>query len=298
MTSPTPRPAWEQEISAAWTAPPAKAGAYRLHHRLSDTVHGWLDGRHKIPLLPAEPTEQTEQTEQSEPTGPAGPPGPGGSGGPAEPGEPGEPGPMIRIWTPRIKVLAAEAGENIARERESLAEFYARVRTRLGEARAEKRAYAEKIKYADEELGLAREPLPEEEQNTRRLAEQDGQRRPAALVRRRRLAERDRRIAHAQNGYQSAVAGHAEAAETEAALCQIIRARHAAAQAAIWRHHERAQRRIATYLQQLMRSRGKDGPRLNQVIPPEPIGPDLPDWVRGEAWLDTDGDGPGDQPEL
>ena len=38
--------------TSPWTRPPEQPAPYRLPARLSDMLHGWLDGRRGIPELP------------------------------------------------------------------------------------------------------------------------------------------------------------------------------------------------------------------------------------------------------
>jgi hypothetical protein len=257
----------------AWTTRPAEPSGYGPLARLSDMFHGWYDGKRRIPLLVA-----------GEPSDGATP-----DGTTSEDESPGEETPEavsvheaaneLRVWTPRIEVLGREARQAIAREKRSLDEAQAGVAKRLGKARAEKQTLEEKIKLAEEDLGLARRPQPEEERTTRRLAERDSRTHPDAFVRQRRQAEHARKLAKAQRGYLALIARHAEVSESEEALREAINRRNSAAQAAAWQHYERGQRRIATYLQQLVRSRKREGPRLNQIIPLHPVGPDLPSWL-------------------
>ena len=59
----------------------------------------------------------------------------------------------------------------------------------------------------------------------------------------------------------------------------LIRERAEVARAAARRHHEFALRRVATYLQQLVRKHPR-GAELNQWLMDYRVAPDLPEWAR------------------
>ena len=69
----------------------------------------------------------------------------------------------------------------------------------------------------------------------------------------------------------------------------LIRDRAAVARAAAKRHSELAHRRIATYLQQLVRTH-RQGADLNMLLVTHPVGPDLPEWVTSAHDADLDED--------
>ena len=129
-------------------------------------------------------------------------------------------------------------------------------------------------------LAQARSPLtdPEREPALRR----DEQRRPAGLVRARRLAGAERRLADAEQVHRSVMVRLAEADREAQLREELIKDRAAAAQAAARRHHELAMRRIATYLQQLTRTH-PHGAELSRLLMRNPVGADLPEWTRESA---------------
>ena len=113
----------------------------------------------------------------------------------------------------------------------------------------------------------------------RRLAEQDAGSRPDTLVSARRRAAWDRRLSTAEEQHQSATAKLARAAHGFRLHEDLIRERAEVARAAARRHHDFALRRVATYLQQLVRKHPR-GAELNEWLTDYRVGPDLPEWAR------------------
>jgi hypothetical protein len=301
MASPDPHsPQW-RSTPTVWTWPPEEPSVYRLRDRLSDMFHGWRDGRRKILLLsqvPDGPGKGPSSAAGPGP-GPAGEPSPAGSTGAGlRTGRASEAvsgtTPEVAISTPRIMVLGSEALEAIAREELLLEKSRAPLILQLEEARAVQDALPEKIRLAADALLVAQQVQPVEDQTRRRTAEQNDRQRPHSLILSRRRGEHSRRLAKAERDYLALTERHAEAIRTAEALAEIIGHRTAAAQAAARRDHERGQRRIATYLQQLVRSRKPDDLHLNTLILRHPVGPDLPEWVRGPIPIEpeTDETGP------
>jgi hypothetical protein len=150
----------------------------------------------------------------------------------------------------------------------------------LSRFRSAQDAYEAACQDAKAVLERAQRPLTEPELSVRRLAEHDPSERPDSLVRARRQAEWERRLAAAMHLTQAAAAQVAEATREAQLREELIADRIAVARAVALRHREFHLRRIATYLQQLMRSH-KQGTDLNMLLMRYPVGPDLPEWTRG-----------------
>jgi hypothetical protein len=210
-------------------------------------VHGWLDGRRGLPPHPVDPVGQE--------TG---------------------------LSTPRIDVLSAQAAELIETERILCGEECALLKREATSFLQRRDALTGEIAVTAAKLAQARSPLTDPEREARRFAERDEQRRPAGLVRARRLAGWERRLAAAEQVHQSVMVRLAEADRETQLREELIEDRAAAARAAARRHHELAMRRIATYLQQLTRTH-PHGAELSRLLMRNPVGPDLPEWTRESA---------------
>src|SRR5271166_1963733 len=109
--------------ASPWTRPPEQPAPYRLPARLSDMLHGWLDGRRGIPELPngrtsavsmaAAPDTETDDPKLSD--------------------SPDVAKPQIRPptpWTPRIGVLVRRSRELIEEERIRFADDWSELKRR------------------------------------------------------------------------------------------------------------------------------------------------------------------------
>ncbi|MGH3277505.1 MAG: hypothetical protein ACRDNZ_24670 [Streptosporangiaceae bacterium] len=264
----------QQDVRTAgspWTRPPESPSPYRLAARLSDMLHGWLDGRRGIPGLPEDRIAEVDMR----PEEPA-----GTDVAPAAPrAAPDLRTPRIpELWTPRMEVLVRQARERTEGERIKLADDLAVLMRKAAHSRQTTEGLAEQLTACKQALNQAREPLTDIDLARRRLAEQDARSRPDELVSDRRHAAWERQRSAAEQRYQTAVAQHAEARQTLLVNESLIRERTAVARSAGRRHYELALRRIATYLQQLVRKHRR-GPELNALLLRYRVGPDLPEWV-------------------
>jgi len=261
--------------SSPWTRPPQQPARYWLGARLSDMLHGWLDGRHGIPQLPQDmspavngaivPAAEIHLTTVANlPTVP----------------EAASPAPQLR--TPRMDVLASQARQLIAEEEHRLEDDRAVLQRESAHFLQSLDALTRQVTVTEEQLKQARNPLSDEERGNRRLAEQDAKCRPAGLVRARRETAWERRLSAAEQRHQSVTARLAEATRGAQLREELIRDREAVARAAARRHHEFALRRIATYLQQLVRTHPR-GADLNRLLILYPVGPELPEWTNDPA---------------
>lgn len=253
MTSRSQRPAARSAASSPWTRPPEQPARYRLSARLSDMIHGWRDGRHGIPPLP---------------------PGSGESAGPAR----GTPRPR----TNRMEILARQATELIEGEKIRCGEDSAVLKQEAARFLMIRDAMTGAAAVSEQKLRQARSPLSDQQREARRLAEHDSQKRPAGLVRLRRQTAWERQLAAAEQRHQGVIERLAEANREVRLREELIQDRAAAARAAARRHHELALRRIATYLQQLVRTHPQ-GTELNRLLMEHPVGRDLPHWARDPA---------------
>ena len=57
--------AWASVAASPWTRPPEQPAPYRLPARLSDMLHGWLDGK-GIPELPNGLTSAVSMADESD----------------------------------------------------------------------------------------------------------------------------------------------------------------------------------------------------------------------------------------
>lgn len=291
--------------SSPWTSPPPRPARYRLSARLSDILHGWLDGRRGIPVLPedvsraaasaAVPATEgdlalaSDLSADARLASPLLPPG-----FPAEPGsarplphpdlspESGPASPLPHPWTARMDVLWKEASELIESEKIQLVGDLAVLKKQATHFLMVRDTLTDEAADAAEKLEQARIPLSDQEREERRFAERNAGDRPDGLVRARRQTAWERRLDTAGEEYRSAATRLAEATREAQLREELIRDRAAVARAAARRHHELALRRIATYLQQLLRSHGQ-GPALNRLLVEYRVGPDLPEWTRDPA---------------
>lgn len=253
MTSQSRRRASRPAVPSPWTRPPEQPARYRLSARLSDMIHGWLDGRHGLPLLPPDPRD------------------------PGEPAGPARDAPAPR--TSRMELLARQATELIEGEKIRCGEDSAVLKQEAARFLMIRDAMTGEAALTEQKLRQAQSPLSDQQREARRLAEHDSQQRPAGLVRLRRQTAWERQLATAEQRHQAVTARLAEANREAQLREELIRDRMAAARAAARRHHELALRRIATYLQQLVRTH-EQGAELNRLLVQHPAGPDLPSWTR------------------
>jgi hypothetical protein len=244
---------------------------YGILARLSDTAHGWLDGRRGLPHLPravGEPGGGSQVPASDDLPEPL----------PAHDSEPVPTGRLDWLMTPWITELSARAMEQIrAEELKYWDDCAARTKEFL-RFRAARDLAADELVSAKERLELIQRPLTDQERKVRRLVEHDHAARLEAFVAQRRQAERNRRLQAAEQDYQASAARHAEAAAQAQLREELISARFAVAQAAARRHYEYAMRRIATYQQQLIR-RHPRGADLSLLMRSHQVGPELPAWV-------------------
>lgn len=225
--------------SSPWTRPPERPARYRLSKRLSDMACGFLDGRKGIPDLSD----------------------------------------LDALRTPRINAILSEANESFETERCHLIEDRARLRRQLTSHQITLETSAKELLTAQNRLTEAQVPLTPEQSELRRLAEADQARRPLGLVTARRQAAWDRRLVTAEQQYQSVTARGTQARHEAQLRLDLMVDREEAAYSAIRRHHELAHRRIATYLQQLVRTHPQ-GRKLNGLMAELQVGPDLPEWTK------------------
>lgn len=273
MTSQPPESGQRHPDSTPWTRPPEQPAPYRLSTRLSDMMHGWLDGRRGLPRLP--------QPVPASPGAGSVPPDTAGSAtGPGEARR--DRSPLDWLRTAKMAELSDWGLELISGERIAYLTDCAELKRERDIYRALCEAAAEKTEIAKKQLDAAREPLSSQESGRRRLAEADSGARPDSLVRGRRQAAWERRVRSAEREYQVAAEAEADAGAAVLTREAFLRDRAAVARAAAERYHELAQRRIATYLQQLVRSH-RHGADLNLLLMRYPVGPDLPEWTREPA---------------
>jgi hypothetical protein len=249
-------------------------------------AHGWLDGRRGIPLLLEAPVAHLDAAGLADTEGKADTERAADTERPAETergtGEHGDP------WTPRMEALLRQSRERIEEECIRLADDMSVLAARVIEAASRVEDLTGRAQAQEQALGTAREPLGDTELGQRRTAERDPQRRPDDLVHARRLAAWGRRLSEAEERRHSAVAELARATQALRIGEELVRERAVVARSAARRHHELALRRVATYLQQLVRTHRR-GPELNARFMNYRVGPDLPDWVRDDT---QEGSGP------
>ena len=212
---------------------------------------GFLDGKHGIPEL-AEPRADERARDFAPP-------------------------PAVR--TPRIDMLIRQANQRIEGEWSNLVDDRVRLKQRRTEHQITFDALSKELLITEGRMTEARHPLSDHERDARRLAESDQQSRPAGLVRARRQEAWDRRRVLAEETHRSATREWTRAHHQAQLGSDLIGEREAAARAAARRHHEYALRRIATYLQLLVRTHPK-GRRLNSLLGEYQVAPDLPEWTK------------------
>jgi hypothetical protein len=258
-------------------------------------AHGWADGRRGLPSLPdIPPVRSVNGAAGQTPNGLGGATSPEplhdqvtGAVWPAAPAAAwpsaaaGQAAAMPPIWlqTPRMQVLCSRALELIRAEEQACIQDCAAYKRELADFRSAKDAANEESLLARARLASTQRPPADAELAARRLAEQDALARPDAFVRGRRRTEWERRLATAVRESQSVVTRLAEATRDAELREELIQDRMAVARAAAHRHHEFHMRRIATYLQQLVRTH-KRGDDLNMLVMRYPVGPDMPAWTR------------------
>jgi hypothetical protein len=284
--SPAMRQAETSAAPSPWTRPPERPARYRLSARLSDMAHGWLDGRCNLPRLPEDLTRPANGSTVDAAERHLRPV----NGSPVETAEhrlrplPGPPAGhepknlRPRLGTSRMDVLIQQGLELIEGEKIRFGDEWAELKRETAHFLTVRDALARKVAGTEASLKQAQVPLSDEASAGRRFAERDAQKRPDELVRARRQAAWERRLASAEQRHQSVVARLAEAERQFQLRDELIRDRAAVARAAARRHHELAMRRIATYLQQLVRTHDQ-GADLNMLLVHYPVGPELPPWT-------------------
>ncbi|WP_345561127.1 hypothetical protein [Nonomuraea rosea] len=190
--------------------------------------------------------------------------------------------------TPKLEYLRHLARDQIDHERSACLYRAGPLRGELAGADERRQTAEQEVRMARQSWEEARLPVPEEDLKERRLAESLREDRPDALVRARRLADRDRKRATAESAWAQAEHRLAAAVEAVEALWQEIAREEAVGRARARRVHEFASRRAAVYLQQLVRTHPR-GPDLNARL--KLLGPDLPAWARESS------ESPGGEPK-
>ena len=280
-----------QAAEHLWTRPPQAPTRYSLRTRLADMAHGWADGKRGLPSLPEIPpagpvngaASQTPNGHfdaarlepfQNRVAGSDGPTAPAAARATTATDQAAA---MPPGWlqTPRMQMLCSRALELISAEEQACIGTAPCTKgsSRIPQCQGRRRR---------EFLAAGRDLRGRSGRSARRSCHQaaggaGARDRPEASCgnagkpngnagwRRRRSPSVARRLAEATRD--------AELRE------ELIRDRVAAARAAALRHHEFHMRRIATYLQQLVRTH-KRGDELNMLIMRYPVGPDLPEWTR------------------
>ena len=181
-----------------------------------------------------------------------------------------------------MEELSREARQLIEREKIQFGDDWAVLKQKSAHSLKLRDALTEEAAVAGEKLERARSRLSPQDRDERRLAEQDACIRPVALVRARRQSAWERRLVATEQQHQSVTARLAEATREAQLWEELICDRAAMARAAARRHDELAMRRIATYLQQLVRTH-RQGADLNVLLMEYPVGPGLPEWTRDPA---------------
>jgi hypothetical protein len=296
------RPGTAAERSS-WIREPERAGRYGLGARLSDMLHGWLDGRRGIPALPSRPDTADGAADASGNEDVADRHGRGGEAGAGQPSAPDEtasarpagPARPSLVSTQRIKVLSSLAGEQVALEEARLIEDRSRLEREAMPFLAARDALTDELALAEARRLQAADPLTDGQRGDRRLAERDVKARPDTLIQSRRHEAWQRRLGTAEQQHKSVLTRFAEADRQARLRDDLIRGRIELAQANARRHYEVALRRIATYAQQLVRTHPQ-GVELNQLLLSHPVGPDLPAWVDDPNAGVKDSAGPDDGP--
>ncbi len=318
-----PRSGRQPAVASVWMRPPELPAKYIATARVSDMIHGWLDGKRGVPALPDQDSGPAGERPGSE----AGTAPDGGwevnalrsellmagsakmsptatptsaddvSGWTAtgeitetETSESAAPlddplAPQTKqfgLWTPRMEILVLQSYERIEEERIRLAEDLTLLRQQANGAWQSVDALTERVKSAGQALERARVPLRDQERVARRLAEQSPRERPDQLVISRRDATWAARLRLAEQEHQIATAELAQASQLLRTHQDSIRERIEVARAAARRQYELGRRRVATYLQQLVRTHAH-GRQLNDLFMEHRVGPELPGWTRDQA---------------
>jgi len=249
-------------------------------------MHGWLDGRREIPLLPEIPavpgTEDRAPGTDSDPE-----PNPASEAAPLS--QPALVSELPIVGTQRMKVLSRQAGQRMAEEHARLIEDRAALERESMRFLATRDALSRELPLAEGKLRQASRPLTDQQREERRLAEHDSRARPITLVRARRHGAWERRLGAAEQERKSVLARLVEADRQAKLREELIRDRIELAQTDARRQYELALRRIATYAQQLVRTHPR-GAELNRLLLSHPVGPELPGWI-----TDPHGGSPGTQ---
>ena len=136
-----------------WMSPPVKPARYKLGHRLTDMLCGFLDGKHGIPEL-AEPRADERARDFAPP-------------------------PTVR--TPRIDMLIRQANQRIEGEWSNLVDDRVRLKQRRTEHQITFDALSKELLITEGRMTEARHPLSDHERDARRLAESDQQQSPGWL---------------------------------------------------------------------------------------------------------------------
>lgn len=284
MTRTERRRSGSQPSVSPWIRPVEEPARYKLRQRITDMWHGWRDGRRGIPLLPSDDREPGwEAAEELGPRKPAELTGLEAADAVTYERQPGSaPGPDARRhgpWTPRMESLLREADERIESERISCDLDLAILKRRVLHAQRSVDVLTVEAQASQAALTRAQEPLPPAQRGIRRLAEQDPASRPDELVHARRQDGWDRRLRAAEEALRDVTARLAEATREREANVYDLEQRARVARAAARAHHALGLRRVATYLQVLVRAH-RDGPALNDLLMDYRVGPDLPGWAR------------------
>jgi hypothetical protein len=177
-----------------------------------------------------------------------------------------------------MEVLSKLAGERIEAEKARLIADRAALEEERARFLAVRDALSGELPLAEAKLQQASRPLTEQQCEERRLAEHDSRARPITLVRARRHSAWERRLGAAEQERKSVLARLSEAERQANLREELIRDRTELAQADARRQYELALRRIATYVQQLVRTH-RHGTELNRLLLSHPAGPELPRWI-------------------
>lgn len=135
--------------ASPWTRPPEQPAPYRLPARLSDMLHGWLDGKRGIPEVPNGRTSAVSMAAASDTE----------TGYPKLSDSPDVAKPQIRpptLWTPRIEVLVRRSRELIEEERIRFADDWSELKRRSIEYQMSLDPLKEQVTALDERLNQAR----------------------------------------------------------------------------------------------------------------------------------------------
>jgi hypothetical protein len=225
-----------------WTARPARPVWYGPVARVADAFCGWRDGRRGLPSLTS-------------------------------------PGPSSFLSTQRLAEVRGAATVRISNEELSSAVHENAIKAGRTAARSQLEQCVAQAEDDWSALSDARKPPSEHELNRRGLGESDL---PETEVRRRRLADHERRQRAAEARYAEArQAVHAAQHELEA-LDEVLVTHRTVGLLRKRRIDEHASRRSALYWRHVVRVH-PDAGKLNDRL--TPAGPDLPPWSK-EADID------------